>query len=95
MLVLSEHWIFTLFLQFYGVFLFFEYYLSSGGIFLFFRFIFRRCFLCIYPFITLVSCFVYFGRAESPGFSGGPGHIFFLRGAPLCGVSVRYYLFEP
>ena len=28
------------------------------------------------------------------GFSGGPGHIFLLRGAPLCGVSVRYYLFE-
>ena len=26
--------------------------------------------------------------------SGGPGHIFFLRGVPLCGVSVRYNLFE-
>ena len=26
--------------------------------------------------------------------SGGPGHIFFLCGVPLCGVSVRYSLFE-
>ncbi len=43
----------------------------------------------------LVSCFVYFGRAGSLGVSsGGPGHIFFLHGAPLCGVSVRYNLFE-
>jgi len=29
------------------------------------------------------------------GFPGGPGHIFLPRGAPLCGVSVRYNLFEP
>ncbi len=50
--------------------------------------------MCIYPFITLVSGSVYFGRAGSPGFSGGPGHIFLLHGAPLCGVPVRYYLFE-
>ena len=28
------------------------------------------------------------------GFSGGPGQVFLLLGAPLCGVSVRYYLFE-
>ncbi len=27
-------------------------------------------------------------------FSGVPGHFFFLRGAPLCRVSGRYYLFE-
>ena len=33
----------------------------------FFRFICRRCFVCIYPFITLVSGSVYFGRAGSPG----------------------------
>ncbi len=26
--------------------------------------------------------------------SGGPGHIFFLRWVPLCGVSVRYNIFE-
>jgi hypothetical protein len=51
--------------------------------------------VCIYTFITLVSGFVYFGRAGSLGVSsGGPGHIFFLRGVPLCGVSVRYNLFE-
>ena len=37
------------------------------GFFFFFRFICRRCFVCIYPFITLVSGFVYFGRAGSPG----------------------------
>ncbi len=51
--------------------------------------------MCIYTFITLVSGFVYFGRAGSLGVSsGGPGHILFLRGVPLCGVSVRYNLFE-
>ncbi len=33
---------------------------SSGGISLFFRFICRRCFVCIYPFITLISGSVYF-----------------------------------
>jgi hypothetical protein len=27
-------------------------------------------------------------------FSGGPGHIFLMRVAPQCGVSVRYNLFE-
>ncbi len=32
--------------------------------------------MCIYPFITLVSCSVCFGRVGSPEFSGGPGHIF-------------------
>ncbi len=50
--------------------------------------------MCNYTFITLVSGFVYFGCAGSLGVpSGGPGHIF-LRGAPLCGVSVRYNLFD-
>jgi hypothetical protein len=33
----------------------------------FFRCICRQCFVCIYPFITLVSGSVYFGRAGSPG----------------------------
>jgi hypothetical protein len=61
---------FLLFLQCYGVFLFFEYCVSSGGIFFFFfRFIYRRCFVCIYPFITLVSGSVYFWRAGSLGVS--------------------------
>ncbi len=50
--------------------------------------------MCVYLFITLVSLFVYFGRVSLWSFSGGPGHIFFLRGAPLCGVSGRYNLFE-
>ena len=36
MLVWSEHWVFLLFLQCYGGFLFFEYCLSSGGLFFFF-----------------------------------------------------------
>ncbi len=50
--------------------------------------------MCIY-LITLVSCSVYFWACWVPGsFSGGPGHAFFLRGAPLCGMSVRYNLFE-
>jgi hypothetical protein len=64
------------------------------GFSFFFCFICRRCFMCIYLFMTLVSGSVYFGRAGSPGVSGGPGYVFLLRGAPLCGVSVRYYLFE-
>ncbi len=51
--------------------------------------------MCIYTFITLVFGFVYFGRAGSLGVSsGGPGHIFFLRGALQCGMSVPYNLFE-
>ncbi len=54
----------------------------------------RRCFVCIYLFITLVSGFVYFGRAGSLGVSLVGRVIFFLRGAPLCGVSGRYNLFE-
>ena len=45
-------------------------------------------------FMTLVSGSVYFGRVNPGGFSGGPGHVFFLCGAPLCGMSVRYNLFE-
>ncbi len=36
---------------------------------LFFSCICRRCFVCVYPFITLVSCSVYFGGAGSLGFS--------------------------
>jgi hypothetical protein len=66
MLILSKFWIFFLFSQFYVDFLFFEYCLSSGGIFIF-SFICRRCFVCVYSFITLVSCSVYFERAGSLG----------------------------
>ena len=49
--------------------------------------------LCLFYFMTLVSGSVYFGRVNPGGFSGGPGHVFFLCGAPLCGMSVRYNLF--
>ncbi len=34
------------------------------------------------------------GGLGSWEFSGGPGHVFFLRGASLCGMSIRYNLFE-
>ncbi len=92
MFVLSEHWIF-----FYSCnimsFLF-----SSNVVFFLVGFSFfycRRCFVYIYSFITLVSGSVNFLACWVPGgFSGGPGHAFLLRGAPLSGVSVRYYLFE-
>jgi hypothetical protein len=47
MLVLSEHWVFLLFLQYYGVFLFFECCLSSGGIF-FFSFLFVGGVSCVF-----------------------------------------------
>ncbi len=50
--------------------------------------------MCIFTFITLVSGFVYFGRAGSLESSLAGQVIFFLRGAPLCGVSGRYNLFE-
>jgi hypothetical protein len=51
--------------------------------------------LCVYLsvyYIRLWFCLFWACRV-SGNFSGGPGHIF-LRGAPLCGVSVRYNLFE-
>ncbi len=79
-------------MQYYVVFLFFEYCLSSGGIFpvLFVG----GVFVCVYPFITLVSSSVYFGRAGFLGVSlAGWVKFFLLRGVPLCGVSVRYNLF--
>ncbi len=66
MLVWSEHWVFSLFLQCYGVFLFLNVVFLLVG-FSFFLFICRRCFVCIYSFITPVSCSVYFGCAGSPG----------------------------
>jgi hypothetical protein len=50
--------------------------------------------VCVYLFITLVSGLFILGVWVPGGFSGGPGHIFFLHGAPLCGVSVRYNLFK-
>ncbi len=50
--------------------------------------------MCIYLFITLVSCSVYFGCAGSLGVSLASRVIFFLCVGPLCGVSGRYNLFE-
>jgi len=94
MLVLSEHWVFLLFLQYYGVFLFFECCLSSGGIFFFF-FLFVGGVSCVFIHLLRSSLVLFILGVLGPrGFSGGPGHIFLLRGAPLCGVPVRYYLFE-
>ncbi len=82
-----------LFLQCYRVFLFFEYRLFTGEIFflsLYLQAVFR-VYLSIYYtrllFCLFWVCWVY------GSFSDGPGHIFLLCGAPLCGVSGRYYLF--
>ncbi len=50
--------------------------------------------MCICPFITLISCSVYFGAGFVGTFFGGPGRIFCLCEAPLCSVSGRYDLFE-
>ncbi len=60
MLVCSGQWVFifpcTVMVFFFSLNSF-----SSGEISLFFRCIYRRCLVCICPFITLVSCSVYFG----------------------------------
>ncbi len=50
--------------------------------------------MCVYPFITLVSCFVYFWCAGSVRISLVGRVIYFLCGTPLCGVPGRYNLFE-
>jgi hypothetical protein len=84
---------FLLFLQCYGVFSFL-YCLSSGGIFFFF-FLFVGGVSCVFIHLLRSSLVLFIlGLLGPRGFSGWPGHIFLLRGAPLCGVSVRYYLFE-
>jgi hypothetical protein len=76
MLVLSEQWIFLLFLQYYGVFLFFEYCLSSGGIFFFF-FLFVGGVSCVFIHLLHSSLVLFILGVLGPrGFSGGPGHIF-------------------
>jgi hypothetical protein len=71
MLILRESFDFLIFLQFFFLsFFYFEYCLSSGGIFIFFFVVFiGGVFLCVYLFITLVSCSVYFERARSLGVS--------------------------
>jgi hypothetical protein len=76
------------------VLFFFEYCPSSGGIFSFVASV--GGVLCVYLFIyyTRLWFCLFWLCWVSGGFSGGPGHIFFLRGAPLCGVSGRYNLFE-
>ncbi len=73
---------------------FFEYCFFSGGIFFVFV-LFVGGSLCVFIFLLHSSLGLFILGVLGPwGFSGGPGHIFRLRGAPLCGVSVRYYLFE-
>ncbi len=50
---------------------------------------------CVFIYLLRSSLVLFILGVLGPrGFSGRPGHIFLLRGAPLCGVSVRYYLFE-
>ena len=50
---------------------------------------------CVFIYLLHSSLNCLFWACWVPGdFFGGPGHVFVLRGAPLCGVSVRYYLFE-
>ncbi len=49
--------------------------------------------MCVYPSITLVSCFVYFGCAGSVRISLAGRVIDFPCGTPLCGVPGRYNLF--
>jgi len=50
--------------------------------------------MCVYPFITLVLCFVYLWCAGSVRISLAGRVIYFLCGTPLCGVPGRYNLFE-
>ncbi len=50
--------------------------------------------MCVYLFITLVLCFVYFWCAGSVRISLAGRVIFFLCGTPLCEVPGRYNLFE-
>jgi hypothetical protein len=46
--------------------------------------------VCVYPFITLIPCFVYFGCAGSVRISLAGRDIDFLCGTLLCGVPGRY-----
>ncbi len=89
MLVRSERWVSLLLLQCYGVFLFFEYCLSFGGIFVFLPLICRRCFVCIYRLLPSSLVLFILSVLGSGSFSGGPGHIFFPRGAHRC-VECRF-----
>ncbi len=75
-------------------FLLFEYCLSSSGISFFFV-LFVGGVSCVFIHLLRLSLVLFILGVLGPrGFSGGPGHIFLLLGAPLCGVSVQYYLFE-
>ncbi len=83
---------FLLFLQYYGVFLFFEYCSSSGGIFFVFV-LFVGGVLCVFIHLLHSSLGLFILGVLGPwGFLWRAGSSFLLRGAPLCGVSVRYYL---
>jgi hypothetical protein len=64
------------------------------GFFLFFFFVFVGGVLCLFYLYDTCLWFCLFWACESLEVFGGPGHIFFLCGAPLCGMLVRYNLFE-
>jgi hypothetical protein len=92
MSILSEHWIFITFAVLWHFFSF-GYCLFSGGIFLF-SVVFVGGDLCVFYLLHL-SLVCLFWACEFLEVSLAGRVIFsFLRGAPLCGVSGRYYLFE-
>ncbi len=93
MLVLSEHRIY-----FYSCSIM-SFFFSLNVVFLLVGFSFLFLFVggvsCIFIHLLRLSLVLFILGVLGPrGFSGGPGHFFLLRGAPLCGVSVPYYLFE-
>ena len=60
-----------------------------------FSFFFVRGVSCVFIHLLRSSLVLFILGVLGPrGFSGGPGLFVLLRGVPLCGVPVRYYLFE-
>ncbi len=80
------------FLIFFGYYR--EYYLFCGEGSFFFCSSLLLYAMCVYPFFTLASCFVYFWCAGSVRISLAGRVIYFLCGTLLCGVPGRYNLFE-
>ncbi len=95
MLILSEPWIFF----YYCSIMSFSFSLNIcfyfGENFPFFLVVFVGRVLCVVIHLLHSSLVLFIlGVLGSWEFSGGPGHVFFLRGAPLWRMSVRYNLFE-